>query len=220
MKTSLILLWNLKGRDIWFWLMDIRLLVAPEHPLKHCQFNVIWRHKVFALDRRLCYEEVTGTAELGVSAPPPPHPHSLFARMRYVGRIREKKKENDEILKSCNLRQNLLETFRFDRKYFMESPQVWKFSEEEWPRVPLQIRTPGAQYQAPPPKKKRKKASLSPSTDTRLLCTFRLSDRFAFYQFHELLKCWNIPDSSQTQDRAEKALGNSTPIRQTSSLSL
>lgn len=61
-----------------------------------------------------------------------------------------------------------------------------------------------------PPKKKRKKASLSPSTDTRLLCTFRLSDRFAFYQFHELLKCWNIPDSSQTQDRAEKALGNST----------
>lgn len=147
--------------------------------------------------------------------------------MRYVERIREKKKENDEILKSCNLRQNLLETFRFDRKYFMESPQVWKFSEEEQPRVPLQIRTPGAQYQAPPPtlkpnppKKKRKKASLSPSTDTRLLCTFRLSDRFAFYQFHELLKCWNIPDSSQTQDRAEKALGNSTPIIQTSSLSL
>lgn len=71
--------------------------------------------------------------------------------MRYVGRIREKKKENDEILKSCNLRQNLLETFRFDRKCFMESPQVWKFSEEEWPRVPLQIRTPGAQYHAPPP---------------------------------------------------------------------
>lgn len=141
MKTSSILLWSLKGRDIWFWLMDIRLLVAPEHPLKHCQFNVIWRHKVFALNRRLCYEEVTGTAELGVSAP---HPHSLFARMRYVRRIREKKKENDEILKSCNLRQNLLETFRFDRKYFMESPQVWKFSEEEWPRVPLQIRTPGA----------------------------------------------------------------------------
>lgn len=148
--------------------------------------------------------------------------------MRYVERIKEKKKENDEILKSCNLRQNLLETFRFDRKYFMESPQVWKFSEEEQPRVPLQIRTPGAQYQAPPPptlkpnppKKKRKKASLSPSTDTRLLCTFRLSDRFAFYQFHELLKCWNIPDSSQTQDRAEKALGNSTPIIQTSSLSL
>lgn len=33
----------------------------------------------------------------------------------------------------------------------MESPQVWKFSEEEWPRVPLQIRTPGAQYQGPPP---------------------------------------------------------------------
>lgn len=30
----------------------------------------------------------------------------------------------------------------------MESPQVWKFSEEEWHRVPLQIRTPGAQYQA------------------------------------------------------------------------
>ena len=165
MKTSLILLWNLKGRDIWFWLMDIRLLVAPEHPLKHCQFNVIWRHKVFALDRRLCYEEVTGTAELGVSAPPP-HPHSLFARMRYVGRIREKKKENDEILKSCNLRQNLLETFRFDRKYFMESPQVWKFSEEEWPRVPLQIRTPGAQYQAPPPRKRGKRLR-SPRVQTQ-----------------------------------------------------
>lgn len=163
MKTSSILLWNLKGRDIWFWLMDIRLLVAPEHPLKHCQFNVIWRHKVFALDRRLCYEEVTGTAELGVSAPP--HPHSLFARMRYVGRIREKKKENDEILKSCNLRQNLLETFRFDRKYFMESPQVWKFSEEEWPRVPLQIRTPGAQYQAPP--RKRGKRLRSPRVQTQ-----------------------------------------------------
>ena len=165
MKTSSILLWSLKGRDIWFWLMDIRLLVAPEHPLKHCQFNVIWRHKVFALDRRLCYEEVPGTAELGVSAPPP-HPHSLFARMRYVGRIREKKKENDEILKSCNLRQNLLETFRFDRKCFMESPQVWKFSEEEWPRVPLQIRTPGAQYQAPPPRKRGKRLR-SPRVQTQ-----------------------------------------------------
>lgn len=38
----------------------------------------------------------------------------------------------------------------------MESPQVWKFSEEERPRVPLQIRTPGAQYQAPPPNPKTK----------------------------------------------------------------
>lgn len=37
----------------------------------------------------------------------------------------------------------------------MESPQVWKFSEEEWHRVPLQIRTPGAQYQAPPREKKK-----------------------------------------------------------------
>lgn len=156
MKTSSILLWSLKGRDIWFWLMDIRLLVAPEHPLKHCQFNVIWRHKVFALNRRLCYEEVTGTAELGVSAPPPPPPFTFCEDEVCWKNKRGKKKENDEILKSCNLRQNLLETFRFDRKYFMESPQVWKFSEEEWHRVPLQIRTPGAQYQAPPPPRKKK----------------------------------------------------------------
>lgn len=44
----------------------------------------------------------------------------------------------------------------------MESPQVWKFSEEEWPRVPLQIRTPGAQYQAPPPQEKEVKGFALP----------------------------------------------------------
>ena len=197
--------------------MGIRLLVAPEHPLKHCQFNVIWRHKVFALDRRLCYEEVTGTAELGVSAPPP-HPHSLFARMRYVGRIREKKKENDEILKSCNLRQNLLETFRFDRKYFMESPQVWKFSEEEWPRVPLQIRTPGAQYQAPP--RKRGKRLRSPRVQTqdysvRSVC--QTGSHFINFMNSLSIEIFQIRPKLRT---GLKKLLETVLVRQTSSLSL
>lgn len=196
--------------------MGIRLLVAPEHPLKHCQFNVIWRHKVFALDRRLCYEEVTGTAELGVSAPPPPH--SLFARMRYVGRIREKKKENDEILKSCNLRQNLLETFRFDRKYFMESPQVWKFSEEEWPRVPLQIRTPGAQYQAPP--RKRGKRLRSPRVQTqdysvRSVC--QTGSHFINFMNSLSIEIFQIRPKLRT---GLKKLLETVLVRQTSSLSL
>lgn len=196
--------------------MGIRLLVAPEHPLKHCQFNVIWRHKVFALDRRLCYEEVTGTAELGVSAPPPPH--SLFARMRYVGRIREKKKENDEILKSCNLRQNLLETFRFDRKYFMESPQVWKFSEEEWPRVPLQIRTPGAQYQAPP--RKRGKRLRSPRVQTqdysvRSVC--QTGSHFINFMNSLSVEIFQIRPKLRT---GLKKLLETVLVRQTSSLSL
>lgn len=196
--------------------MGIRLLVAPEHPLKHCQFNVIWRHKVFALDRRLCYEEVTGTAELGVSAPPP---HSLFARMRYVGRIRErKKKENDEILKSCNLRQNLLETFRFDRKYFMESPQVWKFSEEEWPRVPLQIRTPGAQYQAPP--RKRGKRLRSPRVQTqdysvRSVC--QTGSHFINFMNSLSIEIFQIRPKLRT---GLKKLLETVLVRQTSSLSL
>lgn len=102
----------------------------------------------------------------GFSPPPPPF---TFCEDEVCWKNkRGKKKENDEILKSCNLRQNLLETFRFDRKYFMESPQVWKFSEEEWHRVPLQIRTPGAQYQAPPPReKKRGKRLRSPRVQTQ-----------------------------------------------------
>lgn len=218
MKTSSILLWNLKGRDIWFWLMDIRLLVAPEHPLKHCQFNVIWRHKVFALDRRLCYEEVTGTAELGVSAPPPPPPFTFCEDEVCWKNKREKKKENDEILKSCNLRQNLLETFRFDRKYFMESPQVWKFSEEEWPRVPLQIRTPGAQYQAPP--RKRGKRLRSPRVQTqdysvRSVC--QTGSHFINFMNSLSVEIFQIRPKLRT---GLKKLLETVLVRQTSSLSL
>lgn len=154
----------------------------------------------------------------GGFSPPPPHPHSLFARMRYVGRIREKKKENDEILKSCNLRQNLLETFRFDRKYFMESPQVWKFSEEEWPRVPLQIRTPGAQYQAPP--RKRGKRLRSPRVQTqdysvRSVC--QTGSHFINFMNSLSVEIFQIRPKLRT---GLKKLLETVLVRQTSSLSL